>query len=76
MTWRTVGSISPLDAALEYCMCGMTEYGGYGDGIHGDGRGDGIGEGEALEDLGGGDYEHHGYGDGYGCEDGDGASRK
>jgi hypothetical protein len=76
MTWRTVGSISPIDEALEYCMGGMTEYDGYGDGIHGDGCGDGIGEGGTLEDLGGGGGEHHGFGDGYGWEDGDGSSRK
>lgn len=74
MTWRTVGSISPIDAALEYCMGGMTDYDGYGDGIHGDGGGDGIGEGDALKDLGGGGGEHHGCGDGYNGAGGDGVS--
>ena len=72
MTWHTIGFDTPLQKALQFCWGNLTEGGGYGDGLYGNGDGfegtnaDGGGDG-------GGDDVDYGDAGGYGDGRGDGS---
>ena len=72
MTWHAVGFSTPLQKAMQFCWGNLTEGGGFGDGIHGDGRGcEGTNTGGDSD--GGGDDVDYGDGGGYGDGRGDGS---
>ena len=53
MTWRSIGTESPLQIALSHCDGSLTVGGGLGDGDgYGDSCGDGFGNGNGFGETG------------------------
>lgn len=72
MTWHVVGFNTPLEKVLEYCWGHLTEGGGFGDGIQGNGDG-WEGTDPEGDRNGGGDDVDYGDGSDYGNGRGDGS---